>query len=137
MLNVPVEFFHLCPMHFGAEMVLGVITVVEEQPVINLSVAAHAPGNRFVGVGPVVAIVPVQIAETMTEIPERQEKQNESPVNEVNWIRRYNDRHDEKRCCECRQLNVAPEIIAILPFSQVVADGTDIVAEETQKNIAP
>jgi hypothetical protein len=73
----------------------------------------------------------------MAEIPERQEIQHESPVNEMNRIRRHDDRHDQKRRGECRQLNVAPEIIAIFPFPQVLADRADVVAEETQKYIAP
>jgi hypothetical protein len=73
----------------------------------------------------------------MAEIPERQEIQHESPVNEVNRIRWYDDHHDQKRCGECRQLDVAPEIVAVIPFPQVLADRADVVAEETQKNIAP
>src|SRR5437016_1460751 len=73
----------------------------------------------------------------MAKVPERQEIQHESPVNEVNRIRRYDDRHDQKRRGECRQLNVAPEFIAVLPFPQVLADRADFIAEETQKNIAP
>ncbi len=73
----------------------------------------------------------------MSKVPERQEIQHESPVNEVNRIRRYDDRHDQKRRGECRQLNVAPELIAVLPFLQVLADRADVIAEETQKNVAP
>src|SRR5262249_52165397 len=118
-------------------MVLGVITVVEEQPVIDFAVAAHAPGNRFVGVGSVMAIVAVQITETMTEIPERQEKQNESPVNEMNRIRRYDDRHNQERCGEFRQLVVPRGFVAGLSFLKVLANRADIIAKETQKNIAP
>ena len=93
LLDAAAEFFHLGPMYFGTEMVLCVITVVEKQPVVNFSVAADSPRNRLLRVGPVMAIVPVQITETMAEIPERQEKQNESPVDEVNWIRRNDNRH--------------------------------------------
>ena len=53
------KVFHLRPMHFWTEMVLGVIAVVEEKPVINFSVAAHAPGNRFVRVGAVMPVVAI------------------------------------------------------------------------------
>src|SRR5206468_10951607 len=48
--NALPERFHFRPVHFGPEMVLGMIAVVEEEPVIDFAVAAHAPGNRFVGV---------------------------------------------------------------------------------------
>src|SRR5436190_19503153 len=137
LLDTATEFLHLCPMHFGTEMVLRVITVVEEQPVINFSVAADSPRNRLVRVRAVVPVVAVQVAKTLAKVPERQEIQHESPVNEVNWIRRYDNRHHQKRGCECRQLNSAPEIIAIFPFPQVLADSADIIAEKTQKNIAP
>src|SRR5262249_7776783 len=118
-------------------MMLGWITAVEEQPVINPSVAAHAPGNRFVRIRAVMPVIPVQITKTMAEIPERQEEQNESPVDEVNRIRWYDGRHHQKRRGECRQFNVAPEIVAVAPFPQVLANRPDIVAEGTQKNVAP
>src|SRR5260370_41020009 len=57
--NLFSKFFHLCPMHFRSEMMFGVITVVEEKPVVNVAVAAHTPGNRLVGIpagSPVIAI---------------------------------------------------------------------------------
>src|SRR4029077_8642409 len=84
-----------------------------------------------------VAGVAIQVTKTMAEIPKRQEIEHKSPVNEVNRIRRCDNRHDQKRCGECGQLSGAPEIIAVLPFPQVLADRADVVAEETQKNIAP
>ena len=131
LLDAAAEFFHLGPMYLGTEMVFRVITVVEKQPVINFSVAADSPRNRLVRVGPVMAIVPVQITETMAEIPERQEKQNESPVNEVNWIRRNDNGHYQKRRCKRSQLEFAPEIIAVIAFSQFFSDRTHIITEET------
>ena len=57
--NVLPKLFHLRPVHFRAEMVLGVVTVVEEQPIIDFSVAAYAPGNRFIRVRPVMTIIAV------------------------------------------------------------------------------
>ena len=136
-LDVSAEFFHFSPMNLWTEMMFGVIAVIEKQPVVNFSVAAHAPRNRLVRIRAVMPVVAVQVTKTMAEIPKRQEIQHESPVDEVNRIRRYDDCHDQKRRSECRQLNVAPEIIAIFPFPQVLADRADVVAEEAQKNIAP
>ena len=118
-------------------MMFGVIAVVEKQPVVDFSVAAHAPRNRLVGVRSVVPVVAIQVTKTMAEIPKWQEIQHESPVNEVNRSRWYDDRHDEERRCKRSQLEIAPEIIAVLPFPQVLADRIDVVAKETQKNIAP
>src|SRR5262245_60247729 len=108
LLDVSVKFFHFSPVNLRTEMVFGVITVVEEQPVINFAVAANSPGNRLVGVGTVMTVVAIQITKTMAEIPERQEIQHELPINEVNRIRRNDDRHHQKRRCERSQFDVAP-----------------------------
>jgi len=64
--NALPERFHFCPMHFRPEMVLGVIAVVKEEPVVDFAVAAHAPGNRFVRVRAVMAIITVQVTEAVT-----------------------------------------------------------------------
>src|SRR5689334_14827363 len=89
--NVLPKLFHLRPVHFRAEMMLGVVTVVKEKPVVDFSVATYAPGNRFIGVRPVMTIVTVQITEAVTEIPERQKIQHEPPVDEVNRFRRHDN----------------------------------------------
>src|SRR5439155_318640 len=70
------KFFHFRPMYFWTEMVLRVIAVVEEEPVINFSVAAHAPGNRLVGIRAIMPVIAVQIAEAVAEIPKREEIKN-------------------------------------------------------------
>src|SRR2546423_9273377 len=69
--NTLPETFHFCPMDLGAEMVLGVVPIIEEEPIINLSVTANAPGYRFIGVAAVMPVIAVQIAEAMAEIKER------------------------------------------------------------------
>ena len=131
LLDAAAEFFHFGPVNLWTEMVLGVISVVEEKPIVNFSVTAYAPRNRLIGVGSVMPVVAVQITETMAEIPKRQEKHHEPPVDEVNWICRHDHCHHEKRGGKCRQLNVAPEIVAVVPLSQFFADRADVVAEET------
>src|SRR4030095_10321134 len=78
-LNAAPKLFHLGPMHLRTEMVFGVIAVVEEQPVIDFAVAAHPPGNRFVRIRAVVAVIAIQITETVSQVPERQEKKYEPP----------------------------------------------------------
>ena len=51
-------------MHFGPEMVFGMVAVVEKQPVVDFSVAAHTPGDRFIGIRSIMPIVTVQITES-------------------------------------------------------------------------
>ena len=76
------EGFHFRPVNFRPEMMFGVIAVVEKQPVVDLAVTAHAPGDRFVGIGTVVPEVSIQITEAMAEINEREkEEENVAPVN--------------------------------------------------------
>ena len=75
-----VERFHFRPMHFRAEMMFGVVAVVEKEPVINLAVTAHAPGHRFVRIGAIMAIVTIQVAEAVAEIEKRQKEENVAPV---------------------------------------------------------
>ena len=58
-------------MHLRTEMMFGVVAVVEEEPVVDFSVAAYAPCNRFIGVRAVMPVVAVKITETVTEIEKR------------------------------------------------------------------
>ena len=67
------ERLHSSPMHFRPEMMFGMVAIVKPRPVIELAVGAHAPGNRLVGIAPVMPIVAVQIREAVAKIPKRQE----------------------------------------------------------------
>src|ERR1700719_3400695 len=97
------EPFHSRPVHFRPEMMLGVIAVVEKQPVIDFAVTAYTPRDRFVRIRTVVSIVAIQITEAVPKIPERHgEKDHVSPVEQE---------HDEQRRSKCSQLEVAPEQI--------------------------
>ena len=49
-------------------MMLGVVAVVEEDPVVNFAVATDAPGDRFVRVSPIVTEVSIQVAEAVAQI---------------------------------------------------------------------
>src|SRR6266850_4434160 len=117
------KFFHLRPMHFGTEMVLGMVTVVEKQPIVDSSVAAYTPGDRFIGICTIMPIIAVEITEAVAQIPERQEIKNDvAPVEQE---------QDKKRGCERSQLKVSPEYIAIVAFAQFPANCSDIVPKET------
>lgn len=74
--NVSAKLFHLRPVHLGAEMVFGVVAIVEEQPVIDFSVAAYTPRDRLVGIRTVMTVITVQITETVAKIPKREEIKN-------------------------------------------------------------
>src|SRR5260370_25210980 len=104
-----VKRFHFGPMHFRPEMVFGVVAVVEKEPVVDFSVAAHAPGDWFVRVRAVVAIVTVQITETMAEIPERNHKEDHVPP--------VKEKHDKERGRERSELEVSPKDVAISAFA--------------------
>ena len=81
--NLPLELLHFRPVHLGPEMMLRVITVVEEEPIVDFPVAAHPPRNRLVGIGAIMAKVTVQIAEAVSEVKKRQkEEENIAPVEE-------------------------------------------------------
>ena len=56
----------------------GVIAVVKEQPVIDLSVATHAPCDWLVGVRSVVPVIAIQVTETMAEVLIKQDKNDEA-----------------------------------------------------------
>src|SRR4029453_5346856 len=95
------KFFHLRPMHFGPEMVLGRVPVVEKNPFEDSSLAAYPPGDRFIGICTIMPIVAVEITEAVAQVPERQEiKNHEAPVEQE---------HYKERARECSQLKVAPE----------------------------
>src|SRR5437762_13406308 len=95
------KFFHLRPMHFGPEMVLGMVTVVEKQPIVDSPVAAYTPGDRFIGICTIMPIVAVEITKAVTQIPERQEIKNDvSPIEQE---------HYKERGRERSQLKIAPE----------------------------
>src|SRR5689334_4881484 len=75
------EILHLCPVHLRPEMMLGVIAIVEEEPVIDSAITAHPPGDRLLRVRPIMAKVAVQVTETVTEIEKGQEiKDDVAPV---------------------------------------------------------
>src|SRR4029077_20035343 len=69
--------FHFRPVNFGPEMMFGVVAVVEEEPIIKLVVAAHAPRDRFVRISAIMPVITVQVAKAVAEIPKRQEINDE------------------------------------------------------------
>src|SRR5438067_12185159 len=91
--DLPLELFHFRPMHFRTEMMLGVVAVVEENPVINLPVATYAPRNRFIRVSSIMTEVSIQVAEAMAQIEEGQKEQHVAPINKGDRVCWYYKSH--------------------------------------------
>src|SRR6266699_5346653 len=117
------ERFHFRPVYFRAKMMFGMVTVIEKEPVIELAVAAHAPGDGFVGIAAILPEITVQKAEAMAKIEEWQEvKHNVAPVKEE-----HHKKHGRKR----RQLDVSPHKFAAPAFAQLSANRRRIITKET------
>jgi hypothetical protein len=46
-------------VHFRAKMMFGMVTVIEKEPIIELAIAAHAPGDGFVRIAAIVPEITV------------------------------------------------------------------------------
>ena len=104
----------------------GMVPIVEPRPVIKLTVGAHAPGNRLVGIAPVMPIVAVQIREAVAKIPERKKETDVMPV-------QYPE--DNKRRDEAHQLEYPPKRLARILALQFPENGLGILAKETNKRV--
>src|SRR5207302_698133 len=93
--NLPLKLFHFRPMHFRTKMMLGVVAVVEEDPIVNLPVATYAPCDRFIRVSPIVTEVSIQVAEAMSQVEEGKKEQHVTPVDKADRVRRNNKRHHQ------------------------------------------
>src|SRR6478672_742637 len=74
------QFLHLRPVHARAIMMLGVVAIVEPEPVVELVVGTDAPSEGDVGLAAVVEVVAVEVREAVAEVPEGEEVNDESPV---------------------------------------------------------
>src|SRR5438105_15834961 len=95
-------------MHFRTEMMLGVVAVVEENPVVNLPVATYAPRDRLVRVSAIVTEISVQVAEAMAQIEEGQKEQHVAPINKGDRICWNDKRHQKEHANERGELDCAP-----------------------------
>src|SRR3954447_12017299 len=110
-------------------MMLGVVAVIKEQPIVDFAVTADPPRDRLVGIASVVAKVSVQIAEAVSEVNERQQKeQHIAPVQQ---------KEHEQVCRERRELNVSPEQIFVGALSEFPANRRRIIAKHAEENITP
>src|SRR5438105_8007303 len=118
---------HPRPMDFRPEMMLGVVTVKEPDPVVELVVTAHAPGDRLNWVAAVVAVVAVQVRETMAEIPKADQEDDVVPIEDAEG----NEGADEKN-----ELRDPPERFPFIFPHKRLENRYGIFAKEAKKCVA-
>lgn len=127
--NALMKRFHFRPMHLWPKMMFGVVSIVEEDPVINLAVATNTPCNRFVWIRSVMAEVAVKVTEAVPKIEKRQkEKDDVTPVQ---------NKHDQQDCGEGGQLDVAPKQIGTAALAKFFANGRRILTKNAEENVTP
>jgi hypothetical protein len=126
--NLAMEFLHLRPMHLGTEMVLGMVAVVEPEPVVEPVIAADAPRDRLLGIAAVVEVIAVQVREAVAEIVERKEEEHELPVHK---------KHADVERHEADDLNDAPNGFLLVLDLEFLDDREGIVADVAEKGVAP
>ena len=105
---------------------LGVVTVIEPGPVVELVITTHAPRNRLVWITAIMPIVAVQIRQAVAKVIERQKKTDVAPVENTE-----NDKSRDKG----REFEDSPKCLArIFPF-QFLKDGLGIFAEKTEESV--
>ncbi len=95
-------------------------------PIVESFVTAHAPGDRFVGISAVVAVVAVQIRKAMPEIPEDEQKTDVVPVQDS----KSHERADEKH-----ELGDTPKSFPPVLAFQFHEDRLGILAKEAEESV--
>src|SRR5215831_18084674 len=124
--NLIAERLHSRPVHLRPEMMFGMVAIVEPSPVIEFAVRAHAPGNRLIGIAPVMPVVTVQVREAMAEVPKRQKETDVMPIKNT---------EDYKSGDETHQLEHSPKRVARVLAFQLLEDSLWILAKETDKRV--
>src|SRR5215472_13396051 len=78
--NLLVQSLHLGPVQLWPEMVLGVVSVVKPEQIIQFVIRAYTPGNRLVRVAAIVKEIAVQVGTAVPQIIEGEEEKPEFPV---------------------------------------------------------
>src|SRR5437870_3422838 len=117
---------HSRPMDFRPEMMFGVVTIIEPDPVIELVITTHPPRNRLVGIAAVMPIVPVQIRQAVPKVPKRQKKTEVTPVENA---------EDNKRCDERGQLKDTPKRFTRIFALQFLKNRLRVFAKEAEEGV--
>ena len=90
--NLIAKRLHAGPMDLRPEVVFRVITVIKPGPVVELIVAAYAPGQRLVRITAIMPVETVQVRKAVTEVVKRKKESNVTPVedtkNDEGWRQR-------------------------------------------------
>ena len=109
-------------------MVLGVVAVVEPDPIVERMVAADAPRDGLLGVAAVVEVVAVQVREAVAKIVERDEEEHELPVHE---------KHGDVEGHEPDDLDDAPDRLFLVLDLEFLDDRERVVAQVAEEGVAP
>src|SRR6266545_2706573 len=113
-------------MHLLPKMMLGMVTIVKPDPVIELVITAHSPRNRLIRIAAVMPIVSVQIRQAMAKVIERQKETDVAPVE--------NTKDNKGRDKQC-ELGNSPKRLAWILALQFLKDGLGIFAEKTEERV--
>src|SRR5207248_8339405 len=124
-------------MHFRTEMMLGVVAVIEENPIVNLPVATYAPRDWFVRVSAIVTEISIQVAEAMTQVEEGQKKQHVTPIDKSDRVCWNNKRHRDQHANEGSEFDCGPTDIGASALCQFAFYRCGIVAKTREQDIDP
>src|SRR6266480_190165 len=92
--NLVAQSLYSGPMDLRPKMMFGVVTVIEPDPVIEFVITAHTPGNRVVGISAVMAVVAVQVRETVPEIIKGKKETDVMPVENTEGRKSRDERRE-------------------------------------------
>src|SRR5438094_7282425 len=124
--NLIAQRLHAGPMDLRPEVMFRVITVIKPGPVVELIVAAYAPGERLVRITAIVPIEPIQIGQAVPEIIKRKKETNVTPVEKAK-----NHEGGKKK----REFQDTPESLTRILAFQFLEDRFGVLAEETEESI--
>ena len=61
-------------------MMFGMVAIIKKKPVVQFVVRTHAPGDRLVGIAPVMEEIAVEVRTTVPQIIERKKEEPKFPV---------------------------------------------------------
>src|SRR5438128_2005089 len=123
-----VQRLHVGPMHARTVVMLGVIAVVEPQPVVQLVIRAHTPRQRNFWIAAEMQVVAVQIRKAVTEVVEGNEEADEPPVRDSGRDVQRKKQDDLEDAPDCQRAALAADR---------AVDRFRVVTKVRKKNVGP
>src|SRR5438045_3312279 len=121
------EGLHPGPMHLGPEMMLGVVTIKEPDPIIEFVVATYTLRDWFVRIAAIMQVITVQVGEAMAKVPEAEEKHDVVPVQDTEY-----DKGGEEE----NELGDSPECFSFVLAHKRLENGDGIFSKEAEECVA-